>query len=332
MPINGEIDIEYSQPIDPTTVSNTTVFFNTGNAATASVLAAPSNNIVRLVPNASLTPGSNYYVCANAGVKGTNGVATTGNCWNTNFTVPASATTADTTAGTVAIGPPNGSTTVGTNAYIRFWFSKPVDIASINPTNITITSGGNPIPGTWGYNYVGSDVREINFSPVNPLPPSTTITVSVNPGTATSNVLDYAGNAFTGATSTFTTAALPDYTAPTVTLDFTYGQPGIATNASFTCLYSEPMDPSSVTAANTYIYSYVTNASIPVTYAWASDLMAVTMTPVSPLYANAQYIYYCNGAIDLTGNGQNNNSAGFYTGNGPQTWGRRWSTPTRPAA
>ena len=50
-------------------------------------------------------------------------------------------------------------------------------------------------------------------------------------------------------------------------------------------------------------------------------MTAVTMTPITPLFANSQYIYYCNGALDLTGNVQNNNSAGFYTGNGPSSTG-----------
>jgi hypothetical protein len=167
------------------------------------------------------------------------------------------------------------------------------------------------IPGTWSYSYVSDDVREANFSPVNPLPPSSTITVSAG------GLLDYAGNTFTAASSTFTTAALPDYTTPTATLDFPGNTSGIGTNASFTCLYSEPMDPSSITPSNTYLYSYVTNAVVPVTYTFATDLMAVTMTPKTALFANSEYQYYCYGAIDLTGNGQSNANSYFYTGNGP---------------
>jgi len=81
------------------------------------------------------------------------------------------------------------------------------------------------------------------------------------------------------------------------------------------------MDPSSVNAGNTYIYSYVNNGNISVNYTWSADLTSVTMTPVTPLFADSQYVYYCNNAIDLTGNGQNNGSAGFYTGNGQLSQG-----------
>jgi hypothetical protein len=85
------------------------------------------------------------------------------------------------------------------------------------------------------------------------------------------------------------------------------------------------MDPSSVNTGNTYIYSYVAGANNwatdPWTYTWSTDLTSVTMTPTAPLFADSEYIYYCNGALDLTGNVQNNNSAGFYTGSGPLSQG-----------
>ncbi len=311
VPTNADVYLQYSLPIDATTLNNSNVYFNTGTAATVT-LAAP--DVIQVTPNAPFSASSTYYVCVNTSVKGTNGVAVPNNCWNTYFTT---GTAADTTPGTVIIGPPNGSVNVGTNAYIRLQFSKPINRAMFNAANIQIEAGVSPIPGIWSFVYKSgtNDAIGANFSPVNPLPPSSPISVSV------SGVLDYAGNTFASASSTFTTADQPDYTSPTVTLDFGYWQSGIATNASFTCLYSEAMDPSTVNAGNTYIYSYVTNGSIPVTYTWASDLMSVTMTPTTPLFASSQYIYYCNGAIDLTGNGQQNNSAGFYTGNGPSSVG-----------
>jgi methionine-rich copper-binding protein CopC len=308
VPVNAEIDIEYSVPIDPTTLSAGMNFNGTAPPGSFSVVSGEPN-VVRFKPSSPLSPSTFYGVCNSTALKGTNGVAAVNNCWDTYFTTTAS-TTPDTTSGKVTLGPPSGSTNVGTNAYIRLQFSKSVDVTSINSTNVQITTGANPIPGTWSYNYSGSDIIGANFSPVNPLPPSSPISV------VTSGLLDYAGNTFTAASASFTTAALPDYSQPSVALDFGGGQTGIGTNASFTCLYSEPMDPSSINSGNTYVYSYVTNARIPVTYAWASDLLAVTMTPTTPLFANSEYNYTCDSAIDLTGNGQSNGSSYFYTGNG----------------
>jgi hypothetical protein len=310
MPTNGEVDIEYSQPIDATTLSGN-VYINSG-PATPFTLSLPSPNVVRITPNTPWTASTWYGFCTNTSVKGTNGVAAQSDCWADYFTTT---TSTDTTSGTVTIGPPNSTVNVGTNAYIRLQFSKPADRTTINSTNVAITTGGNPIPGSWSYNYSSNDLVGANFSPENPLPPSTQMKVSV------SGLLDYAGNSFNEPTAQFTTAAAPDYTHPSVTMDFGYNQTGVATNASFTCSYTEPMDPSSITPGGTYVYSYVTNTSIPVTYTFASNLMSVTMTPASPLLANSEYNYQCNNAIDLTGNSQNNNWVYFYTGNGPSNAG-----------
>jgi len=317
VPTNANVDIEFSQPIDPTTLNTSDVWINSGPATPYTVSLAPgANNIVRITPTTPWNASTFYGFCVNTNVKGTNGVAATYSCWTTYFTT---GTATDTTSGTVTLGPQNGSQNVGTNAYIRLQFSKPVDITTINSTSVAITTGGNPIPGTWSYNYSGNDVIGVNFSPVNPLPASSSIAVSV------SGLLDYAGNTFASATSTFTTGGAPVYTNPSVSVDFNYWQTGVATNASFTCHYSEAMDPSSVNTGNTYIYSYVAGANNwatdPWTYTWSTDLTSVTMTPTAPLFADSEYIYYCNGALDLTGNVQNNNSAGFYTGSGPLSQG-----------
>jgi hypothetical protein len=310
---NAEVDIEYNLPIDATTLAGN-VYINSGPAVPYTVGLVPgTTNVVRITPTTGWSPSVWYYsVCTNISVKGTNGVAAQSSCWTTYFGTTSGP---DTTSGTVKIGPPDGSINIGTNAYIRLQFSKPVDVTTINATNVAITTGGNPIPGTWSYATSGNDVIGANFSPVNPLPASSTIQVSVN------GLLDYAGNLFNEPTATFMTAATPDYSAPTVSLDFTYWQPGIATNASFNCRYSEAIDPSSITPGGLYLHSYVDNANVPVNYTFSADMMTVTMTPITPLFADSQYIYYCNNAIDLTGNGQNNNSAGFYTGNGPSSQG-----------
>ena len=206
MPTNGEIDIEFSLPVDPTTLSGNVFLVDPSAGGDFPVtITQPSPNIVRLTPSPLLNPASPYYLCAsNGSVLGTNGVAAQTDCYWADYITTASGP--DTTPGTVKIGPPNGSVNVGTNAFIRFQFSKPVDITTINAATVQVTSGGNAIPGTWTYNYSGYDVLGANFYPVNPLPASSTIQISV------SGLLDYAGNTFAAANSQFTTAALPDFT------------------------------------------------------------------------------------------------------------------------
>jgi hypothetical protein len=177
-------------------------------------------------------------------------------------------------------------------------------------------SSGNPVPGTFSYVTSGSDVVGANFSPVNPLPASSVVNIAVN------GVLDYAGNTFAPVSTQFTTATTPALGGASVYYAFGGNAQNIGTNAVFTCRYTEPMDPSSFTAPNVYVYDYATSTKVPVTYTFSADLMSVTLTPVTALTPNTEYNYECFNAIDLTGNVQNNNGGPyFYTGGGPVTTG-----------
>ena len=310
VPTNAYVDIEYSLPINGATLSGNVNFYYGG--VVVGTITQPSPNIVRVTPNPAFSPSTANYFCANTSIQGTNGVAAQGGCWTTYFTTTS---TSDTTSGTVKIGPADSSVNVGTNAYIRLQFSKPVDVTSINATTVQITVGPVAIPGTWSYTYSSGNAMGANFSPVNPLPPSSTIQVSA------SGLLDYAGNTFALANAQFTTEALPDFSAASVSLDFPSSQTGIATNALFTCRYSKAIDPSSITSSGLYIYDYTHSAYVPVGYTFSSDLMAVTMTPTAPLAANAEFGYACYYAIDLTGNAAQNGFVYFYTGSGPSSAG-----------
>jgi hypothetical protein len=81
------------------------------------------------------------------------------------------------------------------------------------------------------------------------------------------------------------------------------------------------MDPSSITTANNYIYSYTSGTRIPLTISISADMMSATLIPTASLAANSEFYYACQSAIDLTGNVQNNSSDVFYTSSGPVTTG-----------
>ena len=101
-PTNTEIDIQYSQPIDPTTVT-TANFYQNGPAPAVPytvALAPGTNNVVRISPPPAGWDPSYYYTgfCVNGNVKGTNGVNAPSECWLDYFTTTAGP---DTTPGTV---------------------------------------------------------------------------------------------------------------------------------------------------------------------------------------------------------------------------------------
>jgi methionine-rich copper-binding protein CopC len=306
MPTNGEIDLQFSQPLNAATVTTGNFFQNAGTAI-AYTVSLISPTVVRISPPAGgWIPSYSYYgFCNNNSVMGTNGVAAASNCWDTYFFTTAGP---NTTGGTVNIGPPNNSQNVGTNAYIRLNFSEPADRTTVNSTNVQVKIGSNPVQGSFTYNYSGDDMVGANFYPTNPLPTGSTVTVAV------SNLLDYAGNEFNEPSISFQVGSAPDYTTPTAALDFNNGQSGVATNASFNCHYSEPMDPSSINSGNTFVWSYLANAIVPSTITVSADMMTATITPNAPLFQNTQYYYACYNALDLTGNAMSNTNAYFYTG------------------
>ncbi|MGB0063168.1 MAG: Ig-like domain-containing protein, partial [Terracidiphilus sp.] len=318
VPANAEFDIEYNIPLLASTVNSTNVRVYDGNTGylptSAYTVTQPEPNIIRVQANPGpWTLNTEFYTCVESGVTSTATppVPVTGNCWTDYFDPTLNS---DTTPGTLTIGPPNGTSNVGTNAYFLVSFSKPFDQATFNSTNVQVTTGGNPVAGSWSYSTSNGITGEY-FYPVNPLNASTTYQVSV------SGILDYAGNAFNSATSTFTTGAAPDFTTPGITLDFPSNQTGVSTTASFTCHYSEAMDPATITSSNTYVFSDVTNSAVPAIITLSGDLMSATITPNSPLPANSEFYYQCYYATDLTGNGQSNAYAYFYTGSGPTTTG-----------
>jgi len=167
VPVNTELDFQYTLPIDASTLGGVSVVNYYGSSPGVSVTLA-SPNVVRVTPTSALAPSTTYYICLTGSFNGTNGVAAQNSC--TYFTTTASGS--DTTPGTVKVGPPNGSVSVGTNAYIRLQFSKPFDTTTANASTIAVTSGGVAIPGSFSFNNTSSDYTGASFSPLNPLPAS----------------------------------------------------------------------------------------------------------------------------------------------------------------
>jgi len=118
-------------------------------------------------------------------------------------------------------------------------FSKPAERTTVNSSNIQITTSGNryPVPGPTAT--AALTLRGQLLAAES----STAFELHLDRDQQPAGLCRHTS----APTSTsFTTAALPDYSTPTATLDFAYGVTGIATNASFTCHYSTAMDPSSV--------------------------------------------------------------------------------------
>ncbi|MFT5143649.1 MAG: YVTN family beta-propeller protein, partial [Thalassolituus oleivorans] len=136
--------------------------------------------------------------------------------------------------------PANGATAIATTETIALTLSEPIDPGTLV---LRVLDGGVPVPG----GVVLEAGRELTiFSPLEPFRPNTTYTVSLGAGLA-----DLRGNVIAGVfTSTFTTAA-PDGTNPTVfQITPVDAETGVFINDAITVVFSEEMDPASVTTAS----------------------------------------------------------------------------------
>ena len=186
----------------------------------------------------------------------------------------------DTTPPTVtAVSPRLNDVNVPTNTIITASFSEAMNPLSITTATMRLACPGTiPISGTVGYASAGSIAT---FTPMTALPASTTCTAVVTTG-----VRDVAGNAtVSDYIWTFTTAAAPDTTAPTVssTMPVANAQ-AVPVNTMVTATFSEAMNPLTITAANVRLACPV-NTPITGTVSYALTGSVMTFTPITNLPA-----------------------------------------------
>ena len=209
--------------------------------------------------------------------------------------------TAQSTVTTVDITPPrvlstiplNGATGVSRAGTATVTFSEPMNPTTINTStfNIRVTSSGQVLAGTVTYN---ATTRVAEFIPASPLPNLTNVTVTVTAGAK-----DLAGNALSPVfISSWTTR---DEDGPTVILSSPVnGAPGVAPGSAITITFSEPVQASTVNAANMSLTVASTGANIPGTITF-NGTNIVTFTPSAPL-VQGSYTFTVNGVKDVAGN------------------------------
>src|SRR5207302_1171766 len=158
------------------------------------------------------------------------------------------------------------------------------------------------IPGSVGYTGLTG-----TFTPTVNLTPSTTYT-----GTITTGAKDLAGNALaTNYAWSFTTAAVLDTTAPTVTsTDPANGATGVALNKKVAATFSKAMDPLTITAVTFTLNQGGTPITGTVSYAG----FTATFSPSSNLASSTTYAAtITTGAKDLAGNALASNFVWTFT-------------------
>ena len=306
---NPVIDLEFSEALNPATVSETTVYVrDSGNQLVAGTLTLrEGDRTVRFVPAAELGANTYFYVYVTGDVQDLDGTAFGGTSYYFY-----TGTTSDATPPTATVVPPAGATGVGVNALIRVTFSEAVNPLTVTATTVTVTAGG-PVPVSLGF---PSSNAQVTVTPQRPLPDGAVVTVTL------AGVEDGAGNAVAAQTVTFATGGSADTVRPTVvSSNIASNQPDVPVNAVIDLVLSEPMDAPTVLARQgTFLYDY-TEGYRAGTLAVSADGRTVTFVPAAPLGVGRQYQINLASAADLAGNMMNAYSLYFTTSFAPDTTG-----------
>ena len=329
VPLNASGFIQFSQALMASTVNSSTVYMmdQNSNLVPCTVTLLSSGNTIQIKPSSPLTAGTSqtstyYFVYVTTGVQNSSGVPLAG--YDFYFYT---GTAADTTAPTVlGVAPLNNQKNVGLNGLVEVTFSKPINPLTVNSTTVSLSYGSTPtqIPTTVTFD---STNTYVTFTPVEPLPASTTIKVTI------SGVQDVAGNSVTTQSTTFVTGAAADTTAPTVvSYSPASGATNVPTNASVVLQFSEPMNLSSIVQYycvnfSVYYYYYYSNClydatlgiAIPANVSVSADGMTAIFTPVSALTPGDTVNVYSYGATDLAGNVETAFSTTFTVGSAADT-------------
>jgi hypothetical protein len=221
----------------------------------------------------------------------------------TAVTLEANAITTPLTAPTVSsTSPISDATGVAINSGLSATFSEIMDPSTITNTTFTLMQGSTGVSGTVNYSGITA-----TFKPASNFSVSTSYTATITTG-----VKDLSENALvSNYVWTFTTGTTADTTAPTINSTLPANTTtGIPLNSVMSAIFSETMDPSTIT--NTTFTLMQGATSIPSTVTYSVD--TAVLTPTSNFVASTIYTAtITTGVKDLAGNALANNYVWTFT-------------------
>jgi len=293
VPVNTSLNVTFSEDMAPSTITPAT--FTVAGLTPVTVTYDVVSRIATYTPTTNLANSTTFTATINTGAQDLagNGLASSF-IWS--FTTAAAP---DTTRPTVLSPlPANAATGFPTNGRPSITFSEAMLPTSISSTSFTLQQGATNVTGTVTY---ADAARIATFAPAATLTAGVVYT-----GTITTAVEDLAGNNLASSfVWTFTTAAAPDTTAPTVdTVSPLIGSTA-ALNTMVNASFSEAIDPATITTA-TFRLTGPGTTPVPGTLAYIDvqgNRSNATFDPTGDLPANTTITgTITTGVRDLAGN------------------------------
>jgi hypothetical protein len=312
VPVNAIVQLHFSKPVDPWTITTATfqITYPTGAPIPGTVLVSSNGQTATFTPGGQLNSFSTYYVQATFGIKDVEGqgLSNFGSYFTTGSTTDASAPMV------LMVSPANGASSVPANVRVDLSISAPLSVASVGSSAVVLSAAGIPVPGTISLSNSGST---LTFIPTNLLAASTTYTVTA------SGFTDQAGNSVVPFTSSFATGAsgIANTTMPTVVSAAPVnGATSVSVGSPVALTFNEPIDATTVNDVTVPISVSGISGVLAGTYALDGTGTVVTFTPLSPLPGNSTVTVQVNsGLLDLSGNTASSFYSTFTTGTGSDT-------------
>ena len=292
VPITQVIGATFNEPMNPATITTATfTLTGPGGVAVAGTVAF-SGTTATFTPTLPLAPVASYTATITVGALDPIGRALAANyVWAfTTSTVPALLSTV----------PLAGAVTVPLNQHLLAIFSEAMNPATVTaPGTFTLAVaglGGAVVPGT--VTYVAA-TNTATFAPAVNLLPSTVYTAAMHTAAQSAFGNNLAGNYVWS----FTTGTTVNATPPTVALTApASGAAAVPTNQILTAMFSEVMDPATITAPGTFTVAiFGGGANVPGTVGYAGT--TATFTPTTTLAPNTHFTATITAAAkDLSGN------------------------------
>jgi len=290
VPVGNTLTATFSGAMDAATITPATFTLKRGATAVTGAVSYTGVTAV-FTPATNLAPDAVYVATIGTGAHDSAGRALAAD-YSWSFTTGA---TLDAIPPTVNFTVPlNLATGVATNSSVTANFSESMNPLTSTTATFSLKQGTTPVSGSVIY----SGVTAV-FKPTANLQPNLLYTATISTGSK-----DLAGNALAvDKVWRFTTGAGPDSAAPTVTstvpLDLATG---VASNSSVSALFSESMDPLTVTSATFTLKQGATAVAGNVTYSGVTAVFKPTTILASDTVYTATITSGANGVKDLKGN------------------------------
>jgi len=287
VPINTKVSIVFDSPMSPIDQPRFSLRIGALDVVGA-ISTSADGHTMTFDPEVDLATGATFEGVLRASVTSVEGMALGADYrWSFSTGVKADLTSPEVSS----TSPTDGMTGVATNMALAITFNESMDPATITAAEFWLTMGETPVAGVVAYSGVVA-----TFTPNERLAPNTDYTAEI-----VSGATDLAGNALANSYEwRFKTGDAPELVAPTVVAN----TPGVDAvdvplNQRISLTFSEPMAPTSVTAATFTLRAGTVPVVATITYSGVSGVLA----PRELLAENTEYTATLGiDATDLAGN------------------------------